>query len=95
MNAGTVPDPTTDSLEAGLAVVREPGADSAIGFGSGSPMDTAKALGLQGVQAGRMRDYQAPHTILGPALPVIAVPTGQRLGGTLPTVCRTRCSSPP
>ncbi|UUU36682.1 iron-containing alcohol dehydrogenase [Streptomyces sp. CA-210063] len=73
--AGTVPDPTTDSLEAGLAVLREHGADSVIGFGGGSPMDTAKALGLLGVQGGRMRDYKAPHTNLGPALPVIAVPT--------------------
>ncbi|MFE2423357.1 iron-containing alcohol dehydrogenase [Streptomyces hokutonensis] len=73
--AGTVPDPTTDSLEAGLAVLREHGADSVIGFGGGSPMDTAKALGLLGVQGGRMRDYKAPHTSLGPALPVIAVPT--------------------
>jgi alcohol dehydrogenase class IV len=73
--AGTVPDPTTDSLDAGLAVLREHGADSVIGFGGGSPVDTAKALGLLGVQGGRMRDYKAPHTNLGPALPVIAVPT--------------------
>ncbi|WP_405718664.1 iron-containing alcohol dehydrogenase [Streptomyces sp. NBC_01537] len=73
--AGTVPDPTTDSLEAGLAVLREHGADSVIGFGGGSPMDTAKALGLLGVQGGRMRDYKAPRTNHGPALPVIAVPT--------------------
>ncbi|MFI1360134.1 iron-containing alcohol dehydrogenase [Streptomyces sp. NPDC020898] len=73
--AGTVPDPTTDSLGAGLAVLREHGADSVIGFGGGSPVDTAKALGLLGVQGGRMRDYKAPHTNLGPALPVIAVPT--------------------
>ncbi|MFD5595629.1 iron-containing alcohol dehydrogenase [Streptomyces griseorubiginosus] len=73
--AGTVPDPTTDSLGAGLTVLREHGADSVIGFGGGSPLDTAKALALLGVQGGRMRDYKAPHTNLGPALPVIAVPT--------------------
>lgn len=73
--AGTVPDPTTDSLGAGLTLLREHGADSVIGFGGGSPLDTAKALGLLGVQGGRMRDYKAPRTNLGPALPVIAVPT--------------------
>ncbi|MET9462081.1 iron-containing alcohol dehydrogenase [Streptomyces canus] len=73
--AGTVPDPTTDSLDAGLTVLREHRADSVIGFGGGSPMDTAKALGLLGVRGGQMRDYRAPHTNLGPALPVIAVPT--------------------
>ncbi|WP_229911522.1 iron-containing alcohol dehydrogenase [Streptomyces aurantiogriseus] len=73
--AGTVPDPTTDSLGAGLTVLREHAADSLIGFGGGSPVDTAKALGLLGVQGGRMRGYKAPHMNLGPALPVIAVPT--------------------
>ncbi|KUM68105.1 iron-containing alcohol dehydrogenase [Streptomyces griseorubiginosus] len=73
--AGTVPDPTTDSLGAGLTVLREHGADSVIGFGGGSPVDTAKALALLGVRGGRMRDYKAPHTNFGPALPVIAVPT--------------------
>ncbi|MFD4606263.1 iron-containing alcohol dehydrogenase [Streptomyces sp. NPDC058464] len=73
--AGTVPDPTTDSLGAGLAVLRDHEADSMIGFGGGSPMDTAKALGLLAVQGGQMRDYKAPHANPGPALPVIAVPT--------------------
>ncbi|HET7739692.1 MAG TPA: iron-containing alcohol dehydrogenase, partial [Mycobacterium sp.] len=42
--AETVPDPTVASLEDGLALVRTHGADGIIGFGGGSPMDTAKAL---------------------------------------------------
>ncbi len=71
----TVPDPTTDSLTPGLRALHDHGADSVVGFGGGSPMDTAKALALLGVQGGRMRDYKAPHVNLGPALPVIAVPT--------------------
>jgi alcohol dehydrogenase len=71
----TVPDPTTDSLDAGVRAVHEHQADSVIGFGGGSPMDTAKALGLIGVQGGHMRDYKAPRNNIGPALPVIAVPT--------------------
>ncbi|ORV12544.1 alcohol dehydrogenase [Mycolicibacterium canariasense] len=73
--AGTVPDPTTDSLTAGLAAVTAHRADAIIGFGGGSPMDTAKALGLLGAQGGSMRDYKAPRNNTGPALPVIAVPT--------------------
>ncbi|WP_380281663.1 iron-containing alcohol dehydrogenase [Kitasatospora purpeofusca] len=73
--AGTVPDPTTDSLVLGLAALRAHAADSVIGFGGGSPMDSAKALALLGVQGGEMRDYKAPRVNRGPALPVIAVPT--------------------
>lgn len=73
--ADTVADPTTDSLAAGLLAIREHGSDSVIGFGGGSPMDTAKALGLLGRQGGQMSDYKAPRANAGPALPVIAVPT--------------------
>lgn len=72
---GTVPDPTTDSLEAGLSVLAEHQADSVIGFGGGSPMDTAKALAVLSVRGGRMHDYKAPHVYTGPALPIVAVPT--------------------
>ncbi|MFI2259645.1 iron-containing alcohol dehydrogenase [Streptomyces tubercidicus] len=71
----TVPDPTTDSLASGLKALHDHRADSVIGFGGGSPMDTAKALAVLGVQGGRMRDYKAPQVNRGPALPVIAVPT--------------------
>jgi len=72
---GTVPDPTTDSLQAGLAAVAEHDSDAVIGFGGGSPMDTAKALALLARQGGQMRDYKAPRNNVAPALPVIAVPT--------------------
>ncbi|MEV8022824.1 iron-containing alcohol dehydrogenase [Streptomyces sp. NPDC086554] len=73
--SGTVPDPTTDSLAPGLQALHDHEADSVIGFGGGSPMDTAKALALLGAQGGHMRDYKAPRVNVGPALPVIAVPT--------------------
>ncbi|MFD9666176.1 iron-containing alcohol dehydrogenase [Rhodococcus sp. NPDC059968] len=73
--ADTVPDPTTDSLDAGMTAIAEHDCDSVIGFGGGSPMDTAKALGILGRQGGQMRDYKAPRNNVGPALPIIAVPT--------------------
>ncbi|MFI6400395.1 iron-containing alcohol dehydrogenase [Rhodococcus coprophilus] len=73
--ADTVPDPTTDSLVAGLEAVAAHDADCVIGFGGGSPMDTAKALGLLAVHGGQMSDYKAPRVNNGPALPVVAVPT--------------------
>ncbi|MFF2110396.1 iron-containing alcohol dehydrogenase [Rhodococcus koreensis] len=72
---GTVPDPTTDSLADGLRMVAEHRADSVIGFGGGSPMDTAKALAVLSANGGEMRSYKAPHVYTGKALPIIAIPT--------------------
>ena len=72
---GTVPDPTTESLEPAVAVVRNHRADAIVGFGGGSAMDTAKALAVLGQHGGSMRQYKAPAETAGPALPIIAVPT--------------------
>jgi alcohol dehydrogenase len=71
----TVPDPTTDSLAAGVDAVKAHRADAIVAVGGGSPIDTAKALALLSVQGGSMRDYKAPVVNEGPTLPVIAVPT--------------------
>ncbi|WP_310786518.1 iron-containing alcohol dehydrogenase [Mycobacterium sp. Z3061] len=71
----TVADPTTASLDQGVVAVHEHRADCIIGFGGGSPMDTAKALGVLALQPGPMRRYKAPNSNGGPALPIIAIPT--------------------
>lgn len=71
----TVPDPTTDSLQAGLDAAASHTADAIVGFGGGSPMDTAKALAVLSQQGGVMRDFKAPRVYAGPALPIIAIPT--------------------
>lgn len=73
--SGTVPDPTSDSLVDCLAAARGHRADSVVGIGGGSSIDTAKAVALQAVQGGEMHQYKAPRNNVGPALPVIAVPT--------------------
>ncbi|RUP05668.1 MAG: iron-containing alcohol dehydrogenase [Mycobacterium sp.] len=71
----TVADPTTASLDRAVAALLDHRADCVIGFGGGSPMDTAKALGVLAVQPGPMRRFKAPNNYSGPALPIIAVPT--------------------
>jgi alcohol dehydrogenase len=71
----TVPDPTTASLEDGIQAVRAHRADCVIGFGGGSPMDSAKALAVLASEGGPMRKYKAPNNYTGPALPIIAIPT--------------------
>ena len=72
---GTVPDPTTESLDRGVDAVHAHNADCVIGFGGGSPMDSAKALAVLASQGGPMRKFKAPHDYSGPALPIVAIPT--------------------
>jgi alcohol dehydrogenase class IV len=75
----TVPDPTDTVIEAGVAELNRGNFDCLIGFGGGSPIDTAKAMailaaGAKGPQA-KMRDYKVPVQADRGALPVIAIPT--------------------
>ncbi len=71
----TVPDPTTSSLWPGLDTLRSHRADGVIGFGGGSPMDTAKALAVLAVTDEGIASFKAPRSYSGPVLPIIAVPT--------------------
>jgi len=41
-----VPDPTAESITQAIRIYRAVGADSLVAFGGGSPMDTAKAVGV-------------------------------------------------
>jgi alcohol dehydrogenase class IV len=71
----TVPDPTDTVIEAGVAELKRGSFDCLIGFGGGSPIDTAKAMAILAAGGGKMRDYKVPITADKGALPVIAVPT--------------------
>ncbi|HEX2943706.1 MAG TPA: iron-containing alcohol dehydrogenase [Rhodopila sp.] len=71
----TVPDPTDTVIEAGVAELRKGSFDCLIGFGGGSPIDTAKAMAILAAGGGKMRDYKVPFAADQGALPVIAVPT--------------------
>lgn len=73
----TVPDPTDTVIEAGVAVLRGGEHDCLIGFGGGSPMDTAKAMAiLAAAPAGaKMRDFKVPVAADHAALPVLCIPT--------------------
>src|ERR1700751_2481160 len=71
----TVPHPTDTVVEAGAAVLRGGSFDCLIGFGGGSPIDTAKAMAILAAGGGKMRDYKAPVGADTGALPIIAIPT--------------------
>jgi alcohol dehydrogenase class IV len=71
----TVPDPTTESIDRGVAALKAGDYDCIVGVGGGSPLDSAKAIALLGVHGGRMRDYKVPRVNDAPGLPVVAIPT--------------------
>ncbi len=71
----TVPDPTTDVVEAGLQVLAQGDFDCLVALGGGSPIDTAKAMAILQAYGGKMREYKVPFGADRQGLPVIAVPT--------------------
>src|ERR1700735_4341921 len=71
----TVPDPTDTVIAAGVAEMNKGNFDCLIGFGGGSPIDTAKAMAILAAGGGAMRDYKVPFAADRGALPVIAIPT--------------------
>jgi alcohol dehydrogenase class IV len=71
----TVPDPTDTVIAAGVAEMNKGDFDCLIGFGGGSPIDTAKAMAILAAGGGAMRDYKVPFAADRGALPVIAIPT--------------------
>lgn len=69
-----VPDPTTDSVDACLNVLRAGDYDCLVALGGGSSLDTAKAVSVLALHGGAMRDYKVP-AVVSSGLPVIAIPT--------------------
>ena len=72
--ADCVPDPTTDSVYAALAALRDGAHDCVIALGGGSSMDTAKAAAVLKHRDGPMREYKVPY-LIDSGLPIVAIPT--------------------
>ena len=73
----TVPEPVDTVIHAGVEKARAGDFDCIIAVGGGSPIDTAKAIGiLLAAPAGaKLRDFKVPVAADTAALPLIAVPT--------------------
>lgn len=84
---GVVEDPTDTCVDAGLEALNAGDHDCIIGFGGGSPMDTAKAISFMAANGGHVRDYKAPYQIDTCGLQVILIPTTGGTGSELTRWC--------
>jgi choline dehydrogenase len=74
---GVVPNPDIKLVDDAAEVYKAEGCDSLIGFGGGSPMDTAKSIGVIAVNGGSILDYEwaDPQPIRMRIPPLVCVPT--------------------
>ena len=71
----TIPDPTDTVVLNGVDVLKKNKNDAVIGFGGGSPIDTAKAIAVLSQYSKNIQDYKPPSTFDKKGLPIIAIPT--------------------
>jgi alcohol dehydrogenase len=81
--AGARENPTTEQVDAGVAVAKSFAPDLLIGLGGGSSMDCAKGINFVFSCGGAMRDYWGVNLATGPMLPMIAVPTTSGTGSEM------------
>ncbi|MBL1225922.1 lactaldehyde reductase [Enterococcus sp. BWR-S5] len=74
---GIVPNPTIKNVTDGVAAVKEAAADCIIAIGGGSPIDTAKAIGIivTNPEFADVRSLEGVAETKNPCLPILAVPT--------------------
>ncbi|MBI3838504.1 MAG: iron-containing alcohol dehydrogenase [Planctomycetia bacterium] len=77
---GVAENPTTDHVEAGLALAKRHDPELIVGLGGGSSMDCAKGINFLYSNGGRMQDYAGVGKATRPMLPMIAVPTTSGTG---------------
>ena len=72
---GVEPNPTTDSVEKGLTLVKHESIDAIVAVGGGSSIDAAKAINVLLANGGQVADYNGFNQIKKKGLPLIAIPT--------------------
>ena len=68
-------EPTDQYVEKGMQLFKENNCDFLIALGGGSPIDTAKAIGIMINNPGEIKDYIGLGKIKKEGLPVVAIPT--------------------
>ncbi len=79
---GVVPNPEIKLVDDAAGLYRAEGCDGLIGFGGGSPMDTAKSIGVVAVHGGSILDFEwaDPQPIVKRIPPLVCVPTTSGTG---------------
>lgn len=74
---GIVPNPTIENVKDGVAFVKEAKADCLVAIGGGSPIDTAKAIGIiiTNPEFSDVISLEGVADTKNPCLPILAVPT--------------------
>ncbi|QMT40946.1 iron-containing alcohol dehydrogenase [Neisseria shayeganii] len=72
---GVQPNPTVGNVNAGLAVLKESGADFVVSLGGGSPHDAAKGIALVATNGGKIEDYEGLDKSDKPQLTLVAINT--------------------
>ena len=74
---GIVPNPTIENVKEGVTFVQEVKADVILAIGGGSPIDTAKAIGIivTNPEFSDVRSLEGVADTKHPSLPILAVPT--------------------
>ena len=77
-----VANPPIALVDRGAELYLNEGCDGLIGFGGGSPMDTAKAIGVLAVHSGSILDFEwaDPQPIVKRIPPLVTVPTTSGTG---------------
>lgn len=74
------PNPRDTSVQQGAALLASEGCDVLVAVGGGSPMDTAKAIGVVATHGGRIQDYEGLGLVKRPITPLVAIPTTSGTG---------------
>ena len=70
-----LPDPATQVVDAAVAVYKDCQAEALVALGGGSPMDVAKAVGVQARYGGSITEYEGADKVPGEIVRIIAIPT--------------------
>ncbi|MDX0404793.1 iron-containing alcohol dehydrogenase [Sinorhizobium medicae] len=86
VDSSTLPDVPVDSAMSSSVGARSFEPDLVIGVGGGSCLDMAKCIALLLTHGGQPQDYYGEHTVPGPVIPLIAIPTTAGTGSEVTPV---------